>query len=58
MDDVDVKKALSFEKNLREYVKAKFAPLVESIAKASNLSESDEKALHAAVAEFKKNGTY
>ena len=36
----------------------KFAPLVESIAKASNLSESDEKALHAAVAEFKKNGTY
>ena len=58
MDDVDVKKALSFEKNLREYVKAKFAPLVESIAKASNLSESDEKSLHAAVAEFKKNGTY
>ena len=58
MDDVDVKKALSFEKNLREYVKAKYAPLVESIAKASNLSESDEKALHAAVAEFKKNGTY
>ena len=58
MDDVDVKKALSFEKNLREYVKAKYAPLVESIAKASNLSESDEKALHSAVAEFKKNGTF
>ena len=58
MDDVEVKKALSFEKNLREYVKAKYAPLVESIAKASNLSESDEKALHAAVAEFKKNGTF
>ncbi len=58
MDDVDVKKALSFEKNLREYVKAKYAPLVDSIAKAGNLSEGDEKALHAAVAEFRKNGTY
>ena len=58
MDDVEVKKALSFEKNLRDYVKAKYAPLVESIAKASNLSESDEKALHSAVAEFKKNGTF
>ena len=58
MDDVDVKKALSFEKNLRDYVKAKYAPLVDSIAKAGNLSEGDEKALHAAVAEFRKNGTY
>ena len=58
MDDVEVKQALSFEKNLREYVKSKHAALVDSIAKAANLSEADEKALHAAVAEFKKNGTF
>ena len=58
MDDIEIPKALSFEKNLREYVKSKHAALVESIAKAANLSEADEKALHAAVAEFKKNGTF
>ncbi len=58
MDDIEIPKALSFEKNLREYVRSKHAALVESIAKAANLSEADEKALHAAVAEFKKNGTF
>ena len=58
MDDIEIPKALSFEKNLREYVKSKHAGLVDSIAKAANLSEADEKALHAAVAEFKKNGTF
>ena len=58
MEDVEVKNALSFEKSLREYVKSKHAGLVASIAKAANLSADDEKALHAAVAEFKKSGTY
>ncbi len=58
MDDIEIPKALSFEKNLREYVRSKHAALVDSIAKAANLSEADEKALHAAVAEFKKNGTF
>jgi F-type H+-transporting ATPase subunit alpha len=58
MDDVEVKNALTFEKNLREYVKTKHASLVASIAKAANLSADDEKALHAAIAEFKKSGTY
>ncbi len=58
MDDVEVPKALSFEKNLREYVKSKHAALVASITKAANLSADDEKALHAAVAEFKKNGSF
>ena len=58
MDDVEVKKALSFEKNLREFVKSKHAALVESISKSNNLSADDEKALHAAVADFKKSGSY
>jgi F-type H+-transporting ATPase subunit alpha len=55
MDDIEVKDALAFEKNLREFVKTKHAPLVASIAKAANLSADDEKALHAAIAEFKKS---
>ena len=54
MDNVDVKDALTFEKNLREYMKAKHAGLVDSIAKAANLSADDEKALRAAIADFKK----
>ena len=54
MDNVDVKDALTFEKNLREYMKAKHAGLVDSIAKAANLSADDEKALRAAITDFKK----
>jgi F-type H+-transporting ATPase subunit alpha len=55
MDDVEVKDALGFEKALREFMKTKHAALVASIAKAANLSADDEKALHAAIAEFKKS---
>ena len=58
MDDVEVGKALAFEKSLRDFVKSKYASLIESIDKANNLSEADEKALHAAVADFKKTGAY
>ena len=58
MDDVEVSKALAFEKSLRDFVKAKYAALIDSIDKANNLSEADEKALHAAVADFKKTGAY
>jgi len=56
MDDVEVGKALAFEKSLRDFVKSKYASLIESIDKVNNLSEADEKALHAAVADFKKTG--
>jgi F-type H+/Na+-transporting ATPase subunit alpha len=58
MDDVEVGKALAFEKSLRDFVKSKYAPLIDSIDKANNLSDADEKALHAAVADFKKTGAY
>ena len=58
MDDVEVGKALAFEKSLRDFVKSKYASLIESIDKVNNLSEADEKALHAAVADFKKTGAY
>jgi F-type H+/Na+-transporting ATPase subunit alpha len=58
MDDVEVSKGLAFEKGLRDFVKTKYASLIDSIDKANNLSEADEKALHAAVADFKKTGAY
>jgi F-type H+/Na+-transporting ATPase subunit alpha len=58
MDDVDVKKALAFEKALGGFMKTKYAALVDSMDKAANLSSDDEKALHAAVADFKKTGAY
>jgi F-type H+/Na+-transporting ATPase subunit alpha len=58
MDDVEVSKALAFEKSLRDFVKSKYASLIDSIDKANNLSDADEKALHAAVADFKKTGAY
>jgi F-type H+/Na+-transporting ATPase subunit alpha len=58
MDDVAVNKGLAFEKALRDFMKTKYASLIDSIDKANNLSEADEKALHAAVADFKKTGAY
>jgi F-type H+/Na+-transporting ATPase subunit alpha len=58
MDDVAVSKGLAFEKALRDFMKTKYASLIDSIDKANNLSEADEKALHAAVADFKKTGAY
>jgi len=58
MDDVEVKKALSFEKALVGFMKTKYAVLVDAIDKAANLSTDDEKALHAAIADFKKTGAY
>ncbi len=58
MDDVDVKQALAFEKALSGFLKTKYAALVDSMDKTANLSADDEKALHAAIADFKKTGAY
>src|SRR5512138_841543 len=57
-DDVPVEKALAFESALRAYLKSKYAPLVESIERQKDLSADDEKALAAAIDDFKKNGAY
>ncbi len=57
-DDVPVDKALAFETALRAYLKSKYAPLMDSIEKTNDLSGDDEKALIAAVEDFKKNGAY
>jgi F-type H+/Na+-transporting ATPase subunit alpha len=48
---------LVFEKALLSNLKSKHAALTESMNKG-NMSADEEKALHAAVAEFKKAGSY
>jgi len=57
-DDVPVEKALAFESALRAYLKSKYGPLMENIEKTKDLSADDEKALTAAIEDFKKNGAY
>jgi len=58
LDDVAVNRALAFEKGLLDSMKTSQAALVDSMEKNANLSEADEKALHAAIADFKKSGAY
>src|SRR4030081_1490921 len=55
-DDIDVKKALAAEKSMRDYVKTKYAVLAGRMDK--ELSADDEKALHEAIKDWKKNGSY
>ncbi len=57
-DDIEVKKALSAERSLRDYTKSKYADLVNNIEAAKDLSADDEKALKAAVDDWKKNGSF
>jgi len=57
-DDVDVKKALAFERALRDFIKTKYAALAESIESSKDLSKEDEAKLVEAINDFKKNGTY
>jgi F-type H+/Na+-transporting ATPase subunit alpha len=57
-DDIPVEKALAFEVALRASMKSKYAALMDDIEKTKDLSADDEKALSAAVEDFKKNGTY
>jgi F-type H+-transporting ATPase subunit alpha len=57
-DDVDVKKALSFERALRDFIKTKYAALAESIESSKDLSKDDEAKLTAAIQDFKKTGSY
>ncbi len=44
-DDIDVKKALSAEKSMRDYIKSKYAALVQRMEEKKDLSAEDEKAL-------------
>jgi F-type H+-transporting ATPase subunit alpha len=57
-DDIEVKKALAAERSLRDYAKSKYAELVNNIETKKDLSADDEKALKAAVDDWKKNGSF
>ena len=57
-DDIDIKKALAAERSLRDYIKSKYAALFNGIEEKKDISADDEKALKAAVEDWKKNGTY
>ena len=57
-DDIDVKKALSAERAMRDYIKGKYADLVKRIESTKDLSQEDEEKLHGAMKDFKKNAVY
>ena len=57
-DDIDIKKALAAERSLRDYCKAKYAQLMTGIESKKEMSADDEKALKAAIEDWKKNGTF
>jgi F-type H+-transporting ATPase subunit alpha len=57
-DDIDVKKALSAEKSMRDYVKGKSPDLVKRIEDTKDLSKEDEEKLQQAMKDWKTTATY
>ncbi|MCC6810134.1 MAG: F0F1 ATP synthase subunit alpha [Deltaproteobacteria bacterium] len=57
-DDVDVKKALAAERSMRDYLKGKYGALVETMEGKKDLAADDEKALHEAIKDWKKSGSF
>ncbi len=57
-DDIEVKKALAAEKSMRDYIKEKYAALVKTMEDKKDLSADHEKALHEAIKDWKKNGSF
>jgi len=57
-DDIEVKKALAAERSLKDYLKSKYADLVNRLEEKKDMSADDEKALKSAIEDWKKNGSY
>jgi F-type H+-transporting ATPase subunit alpha len=57
-DDIDVKKALSAEKSMRDYIKGKYPDLVKRIEDTKDLSKEDEEKLQQAMKDWKSTATY
>ena len=57
-DDIDVKKALAAERSLRDFLKSKFAALIDAIETKKDLGAEEEKALKSAIEDWKQNSTY
>jgi F-type H+-transporting ATPase subunit alpha len=57
-DSIDVKKALGAEKSMRDHLKTKYAAMVKAMEDKKDLSADEEKALKAAIEDWKKNGSF
>jgi F-type H+-transporting ATPase subunit alpha len=55
LDDIDVKKLLSFEHGLHQFLKSSHAPLLDKIEQAKAIDKDTEAELTAAVTAFKKS---
>jgi F-type H+-transporting ATPase subunit alpha len=58
LDDVEVKRALAFESALKGFMRSKYGAILEKIETTKDMNAETEKALDAAIQDFKKNGTY
>ncbi len=57
-DDIEVDKALSAEKSMKDYLSSHNQDLINRMDESKNLSSEDEKNLSEAIGDWKKNGTY
>ena len=57
-DDIEVKKALAAEKSMRDAMKGKYPGIVKSMEDKKDLPADEEKALKAAIEDWKKSGTF
>jgi F-type H+-transporting ATPase subunit alpha len=58
LDDVDVKKALAFEAALHAFIKSKYKALRDKIEETKEMDAEAEKALSAAIDDFKASAVY
>lgn len=58
LDDVDLKKIVSFEEELRRFMHDKYSDLLQSINDNPTFTEEVEKKLHEAVQDFKKTQSW
>jgi F-type H+-transporting ATPase subunit alpha len=58
LDDVDVKKALAFEAALHAFIKSKYKDLRDKIEETKEMDAEAEKALSAAIEDFKASAVY
>ena len=58
MDDVAVEKALAFESALHSFMKSKYKALMDKIESTQDLGKDDQKAVEAAIQDFKATNAY
>ncbi|HSN39669.1 MAG TPA: F0F1 ATP synthase subunit alpha [Burkholderiales bacterium] len=58
LDDIDVKRVLSAERSMRDYIKDKHGDLVKRIEDTKDLVKEDEEKLHQAMKDWKQSGAF